>query len=173
MPTHNPRRFAPEEDTKRRLYNAWKRMKQTCSNPNDADYPTYGGRGIKVCQEWQSFDTGFYPWALRAGYAPGLVLKRKDIDGDFCPDNCFYAARKSSNGANTVGSAIRKSSRTLTYKGEVMTNEMFARLIDMDSRKTLKKLNAGMSPEQIADSRDPEKDHYVNRSSAAKKNNND
>ena len=68
-----------------RLQNIFLHMKDRCYNPNFRDYKNYGGRGITICDEWQtphSWKGGraFKKWALENGYAYNLTLDRiKDI----------------------------------------------------------------------------------------------
>ena len=42
------------------IYNKWKGMKQRCYNSNYDFYRAYGGRGIKVCDEWKDDFMQFY-----------------------------------------------------------------------------------------------------------------
>lgn len=75
-----------------KLYRKHRSMLERCNNVNNKSYPDYGGRGIKVCEEW-SGKTGFlkfYDWAMVSGYKEGLTIERKDVNGDYCPDNCCF-----------------------------------------------------------------------------------
>lgn len=75
-----------------RLYWIWGSMIQRCNNEKCTAYPNYGGRGIKVCDEWISSEN-FINWAICNGYEPGLQIDRKDNDGPYSPDNCEFVTR--------------------------------------------------------------------------------
>jgi len=72
-----------------RLHQIWKHMRQRTMNPKALAFPWYGGRGIKICDEWQAFDA-FRDWALANGYRNDLTIERKDVDGDYEPSNCTW-----------------------------------------------------------------------------------
>jgi cytochrome c-type biogenesis protein CcmH/NrfF len=67
-------------------------MKTRCYNPNFKQYKDYGGRGIKVCDRWQSFGN----FLADMGERPSKyhTLERKDNDKEYNPQNCRWATRK-------------------------------------------------------------------------------
>jgi len=73
-----------------KLYKLWKDMRRRCENPKRKRYNRYGGRGIKVCEEWKKDFRPFWEWAMSHGYAEGLQIDRRDNDGDYCPSNCRF-----------------------------------------------------------------------------------
>ena len=76
------------------LYNIWLNMKNRCNNPNNKSYKHYGGRGIKVCDEWQNDYMSFYTWCMAHGYKKGLSLDRINNDGNYEPTNCRWVTQQ-------------------------------------------------------------------------------
>ncbi len=72
------------------LYRRWITMKNKCYNHNNQWYKDYGGKGIRVCNEWRESFEPFREWALANEYRESLMLSRKDITADFTPENCCF-----------------------------------------------------------------------------------
>lgn len=101
-----------------RLYTIWENMKKRCYNAKIANYKNYGGRGIKVCEEWHEFGQ-FYEWAMANGYNDKLTLDRIDNNGNYEPSNCRWVDKKTQ--ANNT-----RSNHYLTYNGRTMTMKQWA-----------------------------------------------
>lgn len=97
LQTYNIRRNkAPEKHglCKHPLNIVWCGMKERCNNPNSDNYKWYGGRGIRVCEEWNNNFYSFYTWAINNGWKKGLELDRQDNMKDYCPENCKWITHK-------------------------------------------------------------------------------
>lgn len=76
------------------LYYKWYDMRKRCNNPNVDRYNQYGGRGIKVCNEWDMSYDIFVEWCLANGYKDGLSLDRINVDGNYEPSNCRFIQKR-------------------------------------------------------------------------------
>lgn len=81
-----------------RLYRVWQSMKTRCKNPNSDSYRHYGGNGVTICKEWETY-SNFKEWAVSSGYDEcakygQCTLDRVDPYGGYCPDNCRWVDMK-------------------------------------------------------------------------------
>lgn len=96
-----------------RIYRIWKSMRVRCNNPKHKSYKNYGGRGIKICPEWNDFQT-FYEWSMLHGYEDNLTIDRIDVNGNYEPKNCRWITKYDQN-------LNRRNTVTLLYQGKNYT----------------------------------------------------
>ena len=73
-----------------RIYQIWADMKDRCNNRNNKAFKNYGGRGIKVCEEWEKDFMTFYTWAMDNGYKDTLTIDRINVNKNYEASNCRW-----------------------------------------------------------------------------------
>jgi hypothetical protein len=123
-----------------RIYQIWRTMRARCENPKDKGYPSYGGRGIAVCERWKQF-ANFY--ADMGDKPAGMSLDRRDVNGNYEPSNCRWATKIEQQNNTT-------RSHFVTYRGKAMTVAEAMRLSDCKVPYTTVygRLNRGWSVER-------------------------
>ena len=123
-----------------RIYIIWRAMRDRCKNTNVKQFDDYGGRGIKVCQEW---DESFECFLLDMGEpAPGLTLDRRDNNKGYSKSNCRWATRKQQ--ANN-----RRSNRHIDVRGEKMTINQAAETLHMHRSTIYERLKRGLTGDSL------------------------
>ena len=80
--------------TNSRLYRTYNNIKNRCYYEKGDHYARYGGRGIKMCDEWLNSFEAFSAWALANGYNDTLTIDRINVNGDYTPENCQWLSYK-------------------------------------------------------------------------------
>lgn len=117
-----------------------------CYNPNQKSYARYGGRGIKVCDEWLNSELvfegtkhskkgwlSFQKWALSNGYKEGMSIDRIDNNKGYSPENCRWVDRK-------VQSNNRNYCRLITYKGKTQNLKQWCEELGLNYKNMHKRL---------------------------------
>lgn len=120
-------------------YRIWVDMRRRCTQSQRPDFHRYGGRGISVSEEWYS---SFETFLADMGERPkGTSLERRDNEGDYCKENCYWATRAEQS-RNT------RQNRRLIFCGEEMIVADAARRYGMTKNCLLLRLRSGMSPDE-------------------------
>ena len=130
--------------SKERLYEIWCSMKKRCNNPNSKGYSHYGGRGIRICEEWSNDYVTFRDWALSHGYSDELSIERIDVNGNYCPENCKWIPLKEQ--------ALNRTRTILvTIDGETKPFSKWMEYYGLNKSTAYSRYYRGETPEQALD----------------------
>ena len=124
-----------------RIYNTYYGMVKRCNLPSNASFSRYGGRGIKICDEWLDKSNGFnnfLEWALSHGYSETLTLDRIDVNGNYSPENCRWVTPK-------VQANNRSSNVIIEYNSESHTMSEWAEITGISQQAIASRLRKGWS----------------------------
>ena len=107
-----------------KLWDTYYSMKSRCYDPADKRYKDYGGRGIKVCEEWKNSFDEFANWAVSHGFDKNLQIDRINNNGDYSPENCRWVTQKE-NCRN------RRSNVLIEYNGKMITLVEFYEIMNI------------------------------------------
>jgi hypothetical protein len=116
-----------------KLNSVWLSMRGRCLNSNNWAYHNYGGRGIKVCEEWNNF-AAFYKWAIENGYKDKLTIDRINNNGNYEPSNCRWATAKEQ--ANN-----KRTNHYVEYHGERKTMSQLSDEHNINYSNTKNRIN--------------------------------
>lgn len=100
-----------------RLYGIYRNMRSRCENPNAGKFKDYGGRGIKICDEWAGSFKTFANWASANGYKENLTIDRIDNNGNYEPSNCRWVDNFVQQNNTRANRLITCNGLTLTARG--------------------------------------------------------
>ena len=104
-------------------------MIRRCYDAKFSHFKSYGGKGIKVCDEWRTDKEAFIKWALENGFRPELEIDRIDSDGDYCPSNCRWITKREND--SRKDHRKRRGATVLEWDGERMTAREWERKLGL------------------------------------------
>jgi hypothetical protein len=122
-------------------YARWFSMKARCYNPKDSNFARYGGRGITVCDRWRNDFQAFFA-DMGPPPTPAHQIERIDNDGPYSPENCRWATR-------TEQASNRHTNQTITFRGETLTVQEWARRTGIKAPALYWRLHDGWDAERI------------------------
>lgn len=135
------KRNDPNRYWKQPWHGSYESMMRRCYCNKEIGYLNYGGRGIKVCEEWHDV-ANFAKWVENSGYQKGLTLDRIDNNKDYEPSNCRWADMQlqSNNRRNTI---------FLTYQNKTLSIADWSRLLNCRLSTLHNRYYKGWSAEKI------------------------
>ena len=100
-------------------------MIRRCSIETETHFNRYGGRGIKVCDEWVDNYLEFKEWAMKNGYDEKLSIDRIDNNGNYTPENCRWVDVKTQ-------SNNRETNVLIKYQGVERTLKEWCTLLNLN-----------------------------------------
>lgn len=136
----------------KRIYNIYCTMKARCYNPNNYEYHNYGGRGIKVCDEWlgENGIDNFAMWSYKNGYDENAdfgkcTIDRIDTNGNYDPNNCRWTTQK-------VQANNTRTNFYLEHDGEVHSISEWSDILKLDYERFYRALRVhNMSFDEAVD----------------------
>lgn len=129
--------------SKTRIYHIWTDMKTRCNCTTSNVYHLYGGRGIKICDEWLNDFMAFYNWSTANGYQENLTIDRIDVNGNYYPENCRWAN-------SSVQNNNRRTNHFVYYKGEKYTIMQLSKKLGIRYYTLLYRIKRGWSEENLS-----------------------
>lgn len=122
------------------IYGSHAEMVRRCTSDKHISWANYGGRGIKVCERWLKFEN-FYE-DMAAMWKPDLSIERKDVNGDYCPENCCWATDSEQN-------RNKRNTKRIDYNGESLTKTEWAERAGISLPLFRERQELGWSMERI------------------------
>lgn len=127
--THGLKNKHPKE------YGVWLTMRNRCRKPSVKCYGRYGGRGITVAPEWESFEVFIQDMGPRP--SDEHSIERKDNDVGYSRENCFWATRVEQ--ANNT-----RRNHFITIDGVTKTIAQWGRIFNISDKTVQTRIGRGM-----------------------------
>lgn len=115
------------------LYSVWDKMKGRCNCKSHPAYKNYGGRGIKVCKEWEHDPALFINWGIENGWMKGLQLDRIINDEGYYPENCRFVTPKEN-------SFNRRTNVKIEFKGDLYSTRDLENISGIPANRILRRI---------------------------------
>lgn len=130
-----------------KLYGIWAGIKRRCYNKNEKTYKHYGGRGIKMCDEWLNNFEEFYKWAMENGYSDKAnkyqcTIDRINNNDDYKPSNCRWVDQKKQN-------SNKRTNRIFEYNNQKKCLTEWSEITGISKSTIYRRLNKGWNIEKI------------------------
>jgi len=128
--------------SKTKLYRVWTSLRERCNSPNVVSYPRYGGRGIYVHPDWESFER----FRDDMGYPPSKkhTIDRIDCNGPYSEENCRWVLQR-------VQQNNRRNNRLITHNGETRTLQQWVRLTGLPRKTISSRIDRGWPIDKALD----------------------
>lgn len=105
----------------------WQNMRHRCNNPADEKFTDYGGRGIKVCDQWNKPHGGFEVFLADMGLppTPEHTLDRIDVNKGYEPGNVKWSTMKEQN-------LNKRGTLRIAYNGHVVPLKTACEVLRID-----------------------------------------
>jgi len=121
-----------------KTYRSWYSIIQRCTNPNNKDYHSYGGRGITICKRWMKFEN----FLKDMGEMPkGHQIDRVNNDKGYCRSNCRLVTSK-------INNRNKRNNHLITYKGKTQCMSAWAEELNINKATLWYRVYYGWSIEK-------------------------
>lgn len=124
-----------------KIYKIWYSIKNRCNNPKHHAYKDYGGRGIKICYEWQNSLVEFEKYMGKRPSEKHSV-DRINPDGNYEPGNVKWSSPYEQ--ANN-----RRDNIKLSYNGKTQTITQWATELNIKPATIASRKHNGWTDEEI------------------------
>lgn len=118
------------------LYSTWNNIRKRCYDKKIDCYKNYGGRGIRMYEEWINDPPAFIKWCMDNGWQKGLEVDRENNDGDYVPTNIRFITHKEQQ-RNT------RKNVYFTHQGETKCLSEWAEILGINYQTVCTRITRG------------------------------